>query len=236
MSTTNTEQPQINKEILRPIKKQILRDKICEIIREWILSGRLRPGERLVEYAIARQLEVSRAPLREALWLLAHQGLVVIEAHKGAFVTKLTEQDLREIFELREALEIRAALNTRRSITPRSEKLLEAATVALEKASLKQDMAAFVKADARFHEVVASLSGNKRLEEILNDLSTRFFGYELIRDLPIAEKFRFEDMAKVHRHLKELLVSGSESEITRAFEEAYATFLKDVLKRFAHDE
>lgn len=218
-----------------PIKKEVLRDKIYEIIRGWILAGQLKPGERLVEISIARQLKVSRAPLREALWLLANHGLVIIEAHRGAFVTKLSEQDIRDIFELRETLEIRAALNTRRKMTTESERQLEEATVRLESAAREQDMSAFVKADARFHETIASLSGNTHLEEIVNDLSTRFFGYELIRDMPIAEKFRFDEIARIHRNLKDLLVSGSEPDIVAAFQAAYAEFLTYVLQRFAHE-
>src|SRR6516162_10701169 len=92
------------------IEKEVLRDKIGDVLRGWILDGKLQPGERIVELTLARELNVSRAPLREALWLLARQGLVEIRAHHGAFVTQLSEQDIREIFEIRETLETRAAL------------------------------------------------------------------------------------------------------------------------------
>jgi len=92
------------------IRKEVLRDKICDVLKGWILDGTLQPGERIVELTLSRKLDVSRAPLREALWLLARQGLVHIRAHHGATVTQLSEQDIREIFEIRETLETRAAL------------------------------------------------------------------------------------------------------------------------------
>src|SRR5258708_39839428 len=92
------------------IQKEVLRDKICDVLKGWILDGTLKPGERIVELTLGRKLEVSRAPLREALRLLSRQGLVQIRAHHGATVTQLSEQDIREIFDIREALETRAAL------------------------------------------------------------------------------------------------------------------------------
>src|SRR4029077_5171694 len=82
------------------IQKEVLRDKICDVLKGWILDGTLKPGERIVELTLARKLEVSRAPLREALWLLSRQGLVQIRAHHGTTVTQLSEQDIREIFEI----------------------------------------------------------------------------------------------------------------------------------------
>ncbi len=229
MSTTNVSAP------TAPIKKEVLCDKVLSIVREWILSGRVKPGERLIESSIAQQLQISRAPLREALWKLAHQGLVVIEPHKGAYVTKLTVQDIHEIFELRVVLETHAAKSARRHMTPEAESQLERATVELEGAASFADMAAFTMADVKFHQTLADLSRNKHFIDVLNDVSTRFFGYELIQDMQKADRFRFDEMAKIHRRMKELVVSGTESQIEKGFHAAYAEFLKYVLQRFDHD-
>ena len=134
---------------------------------------------------LARELNVSRAPLREALWLLSRQGLVQIRAHHGAHVTQLSEQDIREIFEIRELLETHAAKKIRATVSDGAVRsVLRSALADLEFACRQRDIRLFSAADLRFHQTLWELGGNRHLQEILNDVSTRFFGYELIRDLP----------------------------------------------------
>src|ERR1043165_7411308 len=116
------------------IQKEVLRDKIGDVLKGWILDGTLKPGERIVELTLSRKLEVSRAPLREALWLLSRQGLVQIRAHHGTHVTQLSEQDIREIFEIRETLETRAALNIRARLDAPATAALKEALAGLEAA------------------------------------------------------------------------------------------------------
>ena len=215
------------------IEKEVLRDKICDVLRTWILDGKLKPGERIVELTLARELNVSRAPLREALWLLERQGLVQIRAHHGAFVTQLSEQDIREIFEIRELLETLAAKKIRPQASDGGVRsVLRAALADLEAACRERDIRRFSSADLQFHQTLWELSGNRHLQTVLNDMSTRFFGYELIRDLPHSEKFRFDHMAEEHRKLVKLILEGTEREIEAGFRKAFAGFLEYVLVRF----
>jgi DNA-binding GntR family transcriptional regulator len=214
------------------IEKEVLRDKIGEVLRGWILDGKLKPGERIVELTLARELNVSRAPLREALWQLSRQGLVHIRAHHGATVTQLSEQDIREIFEIRELLETHAAKKIRASGSPDVRASLKRALADLEDACRRRDIRLFSAADLRFHRTLWELAGNRHLQDILNDVSTRFFGYELIRDLPHSEKFRFEVMAEEHRKMVALILDGDEREIEAGFKKAFAGFLDYVLARF----
>jgi DNA-binding GntR family transcriptional regulator len=215
------------------IQKEVLRDKIGDVLKGWILDGTLQPGERIVELTLARRLDVSRAPLREALWLLARQGLVHIRAHHGAYVTQLSEQDIREIFEIREILETRAALKIHARRDVQVTAALKEALAQLESACRGRDIRRFSDADLRFHKTLWELAGNRHLQEILNDLSTRFFGYELIRDLPHAGKFRFDVMAEEHRKLVRLILEGSDREIEAGFKKVFAGFLDYVLARFS---
>jgi DNA-binding GntR family transcriptional regulator len=215
------------------IEKEVLRDKICDVLKGWILDGTLKPGERIVELTLSRKLEVSRAPLREALWLLSRQGLVQIRAHHGATVTQLSEQDIREIFEIRELLETHAAKKIRASANAGTKDALQRALADLEDACRKRDIRLFSAADLRFHQTLWELGGNRHLQEVLNDLSTRFFGYELIRDLPHAAKFRFDLMADEHRKLVKLILEGNDREIEAGFKKAFAGFLDYVLVRFS---
>jgi DNA-binding GntR family transcriptional regulator len=215
------------------IEKEVLRDKIGDVLRAWILEGQLKPGERIVELTLARKLNVSRAPLREALWQLARQGLVQIRAHHGATVTQLSEQDIREIFEIRELLETQAAKKIRASGNGAAKAALQRAQAELEEACRQRDIRLFSAADLRFHQTLWELGGNRHVQEILNDVSTRFFGYELIRDLPHSDKFRFDVMSEEHRKLVKLILEGSERDIEAGFKKAFAGFLEYVLLRFS---
>jgi DNA-binding GntR family transcriptional regulator len=213
------------------IEKEVLRDKIGDVLRGWILDGELKPGERIVELTLSRKLNVSRAPLREALWGLARQGLVEIRAHHGTYVTQLSEQDIREIFEIRELLETHAAKKIRASGQGAAE--LKKALAELEDSCRKRDIRLFSAADLRFHRTLWELAGNRHLQDILNDVSTRFFGYELIRDLPQSSRFRFDIMAEEHRKMVKLILEGSERDIESGFKKAFAGFLDYVLVRFS---
>ena len=93
---------------LQPLQKKLLSENVVGAIRTAILDRDLEMGQRLVETELAEQLRVSRGPIREALRLLAAEGLVLINAHRGTFVLKPTEVDVEEIYSLRETLEVLA--------------------------------------------------------------------------------------------------------------------------------
>jgi len=215
------------------IHKEILREKIFDLLRGWILDGTFKPGQKIVESTLAKQLNVSRAPLREALWLLAQRGLVTLKAHRGAFVTQLSDRDIREIFELRELLEAHAAKKVRTSVDEEGRLRLQTAFDQLAAGAKKRDIVEFTAADLEFHRTLWSLSGNTHLERVLLDLSARFFGYELIRDLPHSPKFRFEDTLEQHRTLLALICEGTPEAIDAGFHEIFCDFLNYVQARFA---
>lgn len=218
------------------IQKEILRDKIFEVLRGWILDGTYKPGQKIVEYSLAKKLNVSRAPLREALWLLAQRGLVTLRAHHGAFVTKLSDRDIREIFELRELLETHAARKVRASTNAKDLEPLTRAFERLAAGAQKRDIVEFTAADLEFHRTLWSLSGNRQLERFLLDLSTRFFGYELIRDLPHSPRFRFDDTLEQHRKMVDLIREGTDQELEAGFREIFCDFSNYVLTRFSEQE
>lgn len=214
-----------------PIQREILRDKIFEVLKNRIFDGTLAPGERIVEAVIARQLQVSRAPLREALWLLANMGLVQLKPHQGAFVARLSQRDVREIFEIRQALETHAAKKVHATLTPDGADRLKRALAEIESAARDRDVARCTNADMNFHRTLCELAGNDHLTEILNDLSTRFFAYELIRDLRNPGDYQFKEKVAEHRELLRLILSGTDREIDAGFRELFAGFLDHVLTR-----
>jgi DNA-binding GntR family transcriptional regulator len=218
------------------IQKEVLRDKIFDLLKGWILSGVLKPGEKIVEISVAKQLNVSRAPLREALMALSQQGFITIKPHHGAFVTQLSGQDIREIFEVREVLEIYAAKKVRHTLTPEGIATLQEGLRGLETAARNRDVLQFAEADFNFHRTLWSLAGNMHLEKLLIDISTRFFGYEQIRDNTNSPNFRFEEMVEEHQKMVQLVLEGSDEEIETGFRESYREFLDYVLTRFGEKD
>ena len=85
-----------------------LRDVVFNTLREAILKGELKPGERLMELQLASKLGVSRTPIREAIRMLQQEGLAVTIPRRGAEVAKMTEKNMEDVLQIREALEILA--------------------------------------------------------------------------------------------------------------------------------
>lgn len=136
---------------------------VAEAIRERILSGAFAPGERLVEAEIARQLGISRGPVREALARLRAEGLAFEEPRRGSFVAALSLDDVREIYELRAALEMRAARLLIERGAEAAWARLEAIIAALRETAAVDDRTEFARLDAEFHEQLCRGSGNARL-------------------------------------------------------------------------
>jgi GntR family transcriptional regulator of gluconate operon len=140
-----------------------LAEDAADVIRDQILSGGFRRGERLVEARIAEQLNISRGPVREAFKLLRSEGLVAEEPRRGTFVVVLDADDVREIYDLRAALEGRAArlLAGRRDGAAIAE--LRSAIGRIEEAAAAGDPVAVGRHDLGFHEALCRLSGNRRI-------------------------------------------------------------------------
>lgn len=134
----------------------------ADAIRELIAAGRLAGGDRLVEARLAEELGVSRGPVRDALRLLSQQGLVRDEPRRGTFVVRLTEQDVRDIYDLRVAVETAAV----RLILQRGDYLRPLRAVVEGMRAVARDAPRAAEADLRFHGAVCELSGNYRLHDV----------------------------------------------------------------------
>lgn len=148
---------------LSPLEARTLTSTATERLREKILDGSLRPGTRLVEAEIARQLRISRGPVREALATLRAEGLVHGEAPRGVAVAALSPEDIRDIYEVRAALESGAARLVIASGDPTAIELLSQALDRLRAAASAKHQRDFVEADLALHEELCRVSGNERL-------------------------------------------------------------------------
>jgi DNA-binding GntR family transcriptional regulator len=141
----------------------LLLDRVTRALRGAILAGELTPGTRLSVPELARQLNVSRTPAREALMRLEHEGLVSVTPRRGAVVLNAQTQDLEEIFQFREALEGMAARLATRKITDHELDQLREEFRAHTDAVHAHDLGEHVAHDRRFHEIIAQVSGNRRI-------------------------------------------------------------------------
>jgi DNA-binding GntR family transcriptional regulator len=150
-----------------------LHDRVVMELRQAILSGRLKPGERLVEGHLAAELGVSRNPVREAIRALASEGLIEVTARRGAAVATMTEQEARETIEVRALLEGQnARLAARRQdgqIIKRIEAVLNKGTAAVAAKRFDQ----LFDLNQRFHSELAAAGQNTVLGDLLQRLRER---------------------------------------------------------------
>lgn len=155
------------------ITDSLLVDRIHADLQERILSGSIKPGEKLREAKVADLLDVSRVPVREALRRLEFDGLVEIQPRRGATVRPLTLKDVDELFEVRESLEVLVARLAARHAGSDGREALAAALASSERAYATGDDRTIAAANAHFHDVILELTGNALLRSLMRMVSGR---------------------------------------------------------------
>jgi len=180
-------------------------------LESYILSGQLLAGERINEAVLARELGVSRGPIREAARLLASQGLVEFVANKGAFVRQISREELLDIYELRSVLTGYAcglAARHAQGDAPHLERLHEQ----MSDAAGAGDSARYYQLNLKFHEQLVHLARSSRLSAMLDGLVKE---QHLFRQASLT---RHPDMAQSnaeHRGLVDAIVAGDAAEARR---------------------
>lgn len=152
---------------LRRLPNMSLRTQVVTILRNEILSGRLKPGAILNEKDLAQRLRVSKTPIRESLTLLDHEGLIQTLPRKGYLVSPITVQDVHNFFELRLILECAAAEMAAAKITDEQIKELSCLVPDGDPA---EDIAKRLDRNVKFHHYIARVSGNERLAALIRKL------------------------------------------------------------------
>ena len=156
-----------------------LRDVVFENLREAILEGKLKPGQRLMEVQLAEQLGVSRTPVREAIRKLELEGLVIMLPRKGAYVANMSLKDILDVLEIRASLEGLAASLAAERISPEDIKKLEDIAEEFEKSANTSDVEALLKKDVEFHECIFKATNNKRLHQLINSLWEQVYRFRV---------------------------------------------------------
>ena len=156
-----------------------LRDVVFQTLRQAILKGELKPGERLMEIQLAQKLGVSRTPVREAIRKLELEGLVLMIPRKGAEVAEITIKDLEDVLEVRAALEELAVCDACENITEEQILALKEAADNFQAALESDDLVKCAETDMAFHEIIYQASDNKRLIQVLNNMREQIYRYRV---------------------------------------------------------
>mgnify|MGYP003210586043 CR=1 FL=1 len=148
-----------------------LRDVVFNTLRKAILKGELKPGERLMEIALAEK--------REAMRKLELEGLVVMIPRRGAQVANITEKDLNDVLEVRMALENLSIENACARMTEEQLDDLWKAAKNFEDTMAEGNLVKLAEADVAFHEVIYKSSDNRRLNQVLNNLREQIYRYRV---------------------------------------------------------
>ena len=179
-----------------------LRDVVFISLRQAVLTGDLRPGERLMEIHLAERLGVSRTPIREAIRKLELEGLVVMIPRKGAHVASITEKHLQDVLEVRRALESLGTALACERITKTELIELNHACKEFEKSTKSLQLTEVAKADVAFHDIIIKASKNMRLMSLMNNLSEQMYRYrfEYLKDIT-----NYNALVQEHQNIYEAL-------------------------------
>lgn len=192
----------------------------AQAIREAIISGELRGGDRLIEQKWAARLGIGQPTLREALHELEHQGLLRRTTQRGTYVTQLSPEDYRLIQEVRIPLEAIAVGKAAENFTPDADRELTALVEAMTGTGVsKSDVQQFHESDVAFHRKIWELAKNDYLRDTLERVTFRLFVFSVVDRWPGNPKAMGERIAAAQEHLGILegLRSGDRHIARKAF-------------------
>ena len=192
-----------------------LRDVVFKTLRQGILTGELKPGERLMEIHLANKLGVSRTPIREAIRKLELEGLVTMIPRRGAEVAQITEKSMKDVLEVRKVLDDLSVELACERITEEEKELLKNACIDFEEAVKTGDFAKIAKTDVAFHDIIVAATRNIRLSQMVNNLAEQMYRYrfEYIKD-----SSQHARLVQEHEEIYQGIVEGNKEKALAAIE------------------
>ena len=203
-----------------------LTEQAHKSIKRFILAGNIDTELRLTEEFFARELGISKAPVREALNALQTEGLVRIEPRRGTFLHRFTKKEIADLYELREALEVFAAETA--VITPELAEALETSVASTVQFVAANSKAEHIDEDARFHELIISATGNAELQRVHANIQSKLW-------LCRCQTYRLTspDTPMSHREIAEALRAGDRGKAAEVTRRHIRTVREALLKEVA---
>jgi DNA-binding GntR family transcriptional regulator len=198
-----------------------LYEEVAELLRQRIFQRELEPGSWIDEIKLSQEYGISRTPLREALKVLAAEGLVTMKVRRGAYVTEVSDQDLSEVYHLLSLLESDAAAVVAERATAAQLKDLQALHAELEAAA--GDREAFFAVNERFHMRLLELAGNRWRNQMVADLRKVM---KLNRHNSLLKTGRVRESLQEHRAVMEALAQRDAAAAMRRMQEHFANGLE----------
>jgi DNA-binding GntR family transcriptional regulator len=183
---------------ITPLRPSSLHEEVATRLRHMVFERQLVPGEWIDELGLAQQWQISRTPLREALKVLAAEGLVQLVPRQGCRVTEMSEDDADELFPVMALLEGRCAFEAVRKASPDDVAELRRLHESLERHAAAHDVDGYYRANHEFHSRVQALADNRWLDRATNELR-KFL--RLLRGRQLNWPGRIEDSINEHRVL-----------------------------------
>lgn len=224
----------MDESVLEQPQFRTLRDQVAQTLREAIISGKFKPGERLLEVELAARLGLSRSPLREALRDLEKDGLVQSTPNKGCAVVQFTHEDVLQIFGIRGALERLAVEWAVRRVTPTDLSKLQEVLDRMEAARNlppAERSEALLALDMEFHRIIYQAAGAERLTRMLEGLHTHV---RMLMGMSgrTATDVGVESLVQEHRALLESISAGREEEAVALIAAHVRAAQERILRRF----
>jgi DNA-binding GntR family transcriptional regulator len=191
----------------------------AQVLREAIISGELKGGDRVLEQKWSTRLGIGQPTLREALRELEHQGLLRKIPQRGTYVTELKPDDYRSILEVRIPLEAIAIGRAAKRLTPESDKELTELVMTMAGTGHDVDVKGFHDCDVLFHRKIWELADNEYLHDFLEKISFRLFIFSVVGRWPDAPNAMGERIAAVKQHLG--ILEGIRTGNSRLARQAY---------------
>ena len=198
-----------------------LYEEVAEQLRQRIFRRELEPGSWIDELKIAEEFGISRTPLREALKVLAAEGLVTMKVRRGAYVTEMSEKDLRDVYHLLSLLESDAAGVVAERATPEQQQTLRDLHAELESAAGNRE--AFFSVNERFHMALLDMADNRWRSQMVADLRKVM---KLNRHNSLVKQGRIEDSLSEHRAILDAMLSRDAEGTRRAMQAHFAQGLQ----------
>ena len=198
-----------------------LYEEVAEQLRQRIFRRELQPGSWIDELKIAEEFGISRTPLREALKVLAAEGLVTMKVRRGAYVTEMSEKDLRDVYHLLSLLESDAAGVVAERATPEQQQTLKELHAELEGAVADREK--FFAVNERFHMLVLEMADNRWRSQMVADLRKVM---KLNRHNSLFKQGRIEDSLAEHRAILEAMLARDAAGTMQAMQTHFAQGLE----------